>query len=65
MVQSGLSPWSVLGLTGGCAAIVVGLGTLLGTDTFKRETVATDRLSTAVLGLAATAFAAGAAIAVA
>lgn len=37
IAQSGLSVWSVLGLTGGCAAIFVGLGTLLEWNAFTRE----------------------------
>ncbi|MBZ6496944.1 hypothetical protein [Natrinema longum] len=65
IVQNGLSLWSVPGLIGGCAAIVIGLGTLLEWDTFKRETVGSNRPSMAVLGFAAAAFFAGAAIAIA
>ncbi len=65
IVQSGRSPWSVLGLVGGCAAIVVGLGTLRDWDAFERETVGSDRSAVAVLGFAAAAFFAGAAIAIA
>ncbi|OLZ40747.1 hypothetical protein A6E15_06975 [Natrinema saccharevitans] len=65
LVQSGLALWSVLGLVGGCAAIVIGLGTLRGWDAFERETIGNDRPSVAVLGLAAAAFFAGVAIAIA
>lgn len=65
IVQNGLSLWSVPGLIGGCAAIVIGLGILFEWDTFKRETVESDRPSVAVLGFAAAVFFAGAAIAIA
>ena len=65
IVQNGLSMWSVPGLIGGCAAIVIGLGTLLEWDKFKRDAVGRNPPSMAVLGLAAAAFFAGAAIAIA
>jgi len=65
IVQSGPSLWSVPGLIGGCAAIGIGLGMLLEWDTFKRETAGSNRPSVAVLGFAAAAFFAGAAIAIA
>jgi len=65
IVQNGLSLWSVPGLIGGCAAIVIGLGILLEWDTFKQGSIESNRPSVAVLGVVAAAFFAGAAIAIA
>jgi len=65
IVQNGLSLWSVPGLIGGCTAIVIGLGILFEWNTFKRDAVESNRPSVAVLGFAAAAFFAGAAIAIA
>ncbi|QLD85667.1 hypothetical protein HWV23_07990 [Natronomonas halophila] len=65
VVQSGLSLWSVLGFVGGCAAIGIGLGVLLEWDTFEREPPTSNRVSAALLALAAVAFLVGATIAIA
>jgi hypothetical protein len=65
IVRDGVSLWSVPGLVGGCAAIVIGLGILLERDTFERSATGNDRPSVAVLGFAAAACFAGAAIAIA
>ncbi|ELY63132.1 hypothetical protein C489_19991 [Natrinema versiforme JCM 10478] len=64
IVQSGASVWPVTGFVGGCAAIAIGLGTLLEWETLEREPTGSNR-SLAVLGLAAVAFFVGAGIAVA
>lgn len=65
IVQSGLSLWSVPGLLGGCAAVVIGLRILLEWDTFDQEPTGSIRSSAALLGLAAVAFFVGAALAIA
>jgi hypothetical protein len=63
IIKSGLSLWSVPGFVGGCTAIVIGLGVLLEWDTFERGATGSTHSSAAILGLAAAAFFAGAAIA--
>jgi hypothetical protein len=64
IVQSGLSLSSVPGFVGGCAAIAVGLGILLGWGSFDLDSTGENPSSAALFGLAAVAFAAGATIAV-
>lgn len=62
--QSGLSLWSVPGFVGGCAAIFVGLGTVLGWDTFNQEPSGSNSTSVAILGVATVSVIAGATVAV-
>lgn len=65
LLRSGLSPWSVLGLVGGCAAVAVGAGTLLEWGGFDARTTDRSRSSTAALvGLAFLSFVVGAGLAV-
>ncbi len=64
IVQSGFSLWSVPALLGGCAATIIGLGTLLDWDAFHQDPAGSNRSAT-VLGIAAVAFFAGAVFAVA
>jgi hypothetical protein len=63
IVQGGFSLRAVPGFVGGCAAIVVGFGILLGRGSFELESTGSDCSSTALLGLAAVAFLAGVALA--
>lgn len=64
IAQSGLSIWSVLGFLGGCAAILIGLGTLLEWDVFNQEPSENSPTSLAILGVAIAAVVAGATVAV-
>jgi hypothetical protein len=65
IAQGGLSLWSVPGLVGGCAAILVGLGVLLEWREFEVESNDPSRASeVALVALALLGFAAGAVVAV-
>ncbi len=63
-VQSGLSLWSASGVVGGCAAIFVGLGTLLEWGRFDQKPSDSSPATFAVLGVAIVAIIAGAIVAV-
>lgn len=65
IVQNGLSLWSVLGVVGGCAAIIIGFGILLEWDTFERDPTMSNQSSAALLAVATVAFLIGTAIAIA
>ena len=64
IVHSGPSLWSVPGLVGGCAAIIVGLGVLREWDAFQQEPTESNRVSATTLGIAVVAFLAGTVIAI-
>jgi hypothetical protein len=63
-LDGGLSPWSVAAFVGGCGAVIVGLRTLLGSNAVEEGATENGRAAPAALGLAAVAFAVGAAVAV-
>ena len=66
LFQNGLSLWTVLSAIGGCSAILVGLGVLLGWGEFGTETTESDRTVTlALTGLAVASFVGGAILALA
>lgn len=66
LLRTGLAPWSVLGLVGGCAAVAVGAGVLLERGGFEPRTTDRRRASTiALVGFALSSFAVGAWLAVA
>lgn len=63
IVQNGLSLWVVSGIIGGCAAILVGIGTLLEWDAFDQERSEGNPTPLAILGVAIVAVVAGATVA--
>lgn len=63
-LQSGLSLWSVLGCVGGCAAVLVGLGTVLEWGGFDQKPSESSPASVAILGVALLAGLAGATVVV-
>lgn len=64
IVQTGLSVWAVLAFIGGCAALFVGLGTVLEWDAFNQDPSENSPSSPAILGAAIVAGVAGATVAV-
>lgn len=63
VITGGLSPWSVAGLVGGCAAVAVGAGILLEWGEFDARANEPGRTA-ALAGLALLSFAVGAGLAV-